>query len=59
MEGKGIGKALLLELESYLKDKGIGTMQLISVGYNQNFYGKSGFVKDSVSVLYKETGNIL
>ena len=56
---KGIGKALLLEFESYLKDKGIGTMQLISVGYNQNFYGKSGFVKDSVSVLYKETGNIL
>lgn len=52
---KGIGKALLSELESYLKDKGIGTMQLILIGYNQNFYGKSGFVKDSVSVLYKES----
>ena len=52
---KGIGKALLSELESYLKDKGIGTMQLILIGYNQNFYGKSGFVKDCVSVLYKET----
>lgn len=52
---KGIGKTLLAELERHLKEKGIRTVQLISIAYNQNFYGKSGFVKDCVSVLYKET----
>ncbi len=56
---KGIGKTLLSELERHLKEKEIGTMQLISIANNQNFYGKSGFVQDCVSVLYKETGNIL
>lgn len=56
---KGIGKTLLSELERHLEKKRIRTMQLISIAHNQSFYEKSGFVKDCVSVLYKETENIL
>ncbi len=50
---KGIGKALIHSLENELKEKGIYTLQLISIGYNQEFYKKAGFSNDSVSVLYK------
>lgn len=52
---KGIGKTLPSEVERRLKEKRIGTMQLISI----ELYGKSRFVKDYVFVLYKETGNLL
>lgn len=51
---KGIGKTLLSELERHLNEKGIRTMQLISISYNQDFYEMAGYANDCVSVLYKE-----
>lgn len=47
-------KELLSELESHLKKKGIRTLQLISIDYNQAFYKKAELKNDCVSVLYKE-----
>ncbi len=51
---KGIGKALLSSLEVYLKERGIRTVQLTSIDDNKDFYAKSGFNQDCVSVLYRE-----
>lgn len=50
---KGVGKALLSNLEMYLKEKGIGTIQLTSIDDNKDFYAKAGFSEDCVSVLYR------
>ena len=50
---KGIGKELMTNLENHLKDKGIYTIQLISIDDNVTFYNKAGLNKDSVSVMFK------
>ena len=50
---QGIGKRLLAELESILKDKKIDVVQLISIDYNETFYSKCGLDRDSCSVQYK------
>ncbi len=50
---QGIGRRLLTELDTLLKEKGIHVVQLISIDYNEVFYHKCGLEKDSVSVQYK------
>lgn len=49
----GIGKALIGELESVLKERNISVIRLMSIEPNELFYGKCGLGKDDVSVLFK------
>ena len=51
---KGIGKVLLSNLEIHLKERGIRTIQLMSIDDNKEFYTKAGFDVDCVSVLYRQ-----
>ena len=50
---KGIGKALIKELENILQEKNISVIQLMSIEPNEAFYEKCGLGKDDVSVLFK------
>lgn len=53
---KGIGKALLVEAEKHLQEKGVAFMQLICIPQNVEFYERAGLDKDCVSVMGKRIG---
>jgi GNAT superfamily N-acetyltransferase len=50
---QGIGRELLKELETQLREKNIPVVQLISIEENQVFYNKCGLNKDSCGVMGK------
>ena len=50
---QGIGRMLLKELETKLKEKNIPVVQLISIEENQVFYNKCGLNKDACGVMAK------
>lgn len=49
----GIGRELLKTLETFLKEKGISVIQLMSIEPNEVFYEKCNLSRDDVSVLFK------
>lgn len=54
MKKHGVGRALMSELEKYLKEQDIHVIQLISIPHNFPFYEKCGLSHDDVSILYKK-----
>lgn len=50
---KGVGRALLSQLEEVLKQRGIHVTQLISIKDNQPFYHKCGMGQDDVDVMFR------
>ena len=50
---KGIGTALMSNLERHLKEKGIYTIELISIDENVAFYEKIGMNKGQVNLMGK------
>ena len=57
-KGQGIGRRLLTELETALKERDINVVQLNSIDCNVLFYHKCGFEKDSISVQYKRLSDL-
>lgn len=51
---QGIGRSLLAFLESELKARGVGVIQLISIEHNVPFYNRCGVERDCVNVMYKK-----
>ena len=49
----GIGRILMMELETVLQKKNIPAIQLMSIEPNEAFYAKCGLGRDDVSVLFK------
>ena len=54
LRGKGIGTALLKELEQRLRAKGIRSVLLLTAPEDEGFYQKNGYEKAELSALSKE-----
>lgn len=50
---KGVGQYLMLHLEKHLKEKGLYTIELISIEENVAFYNKAGLSKGYIHVMGK------
>jgi len=55
---KGVGRYLMSNLEKYLNEKGISTLELICISENIPFYNKIGLNKGDVSVMGKQVARV-